>query len=598
MRPGLRLIDKALKSKPGQFPAPTLLVQLEPWHRTFFRNFQDLFRPSQESTPRLVSTPGEFWSDVFVPSHLPWNKFAQSGAFHLLAVLALWGSARLWPQSAHLTTPLAFHSSDVVYYQPSDYLPPLDTGGAKPRVAAKGDPAYSPQRIISVPPEADNHRQTIVTPPNLKITHDVPLPNIIAWNQPRPTIPLAATTRRASDMKLPALSTNIVAPAPDVNQKLAKAQMPLASPVAPAPDADNAISKHAMAVTQTAVIAPPPGIELASTRRLSDINIGHAQVVAPAPQLPVEEQHALYGHNRGSSLGNAGAAVVPPPPSMGGAGTAGSEGRLIALSLQPAAPTGPIEVPQGNRRGSFAATPEGKPGASGTPNTGSNASGAGTPGNGRGSGNGAGSGRSANGVPPGLFVANPLGSALVGGAGGRGAGGSGTGNATDNAHEMADLTTPRVGSPPRKPAPEISLDQQSDLEKKLFNNRKSYGMTLNLPNLNSAGGSWVMHFSELQDEQEKGDLLAPVATHSVDPGYPLELMRENVRGTVTLSAVIRSDGSVGEVQVVNGIDDRLDEYARNALAHWRFLPALRNGNPVALQAVVIIPFRPRAKVGF
>jgi len=31
---------------------------------------------------------------------------------------------------------------------------------------------------------------------------------------------------------------------------------------------------------------------------------------------------------------------------------------------------------------------------------------------------------------------------------------------------------------------------------------------------------------------------------------------------------------------------------------WKFLPALRNGNPVALQAVVMIPFRPRAKVGF
>lgn len=107
-----------------------------------------------------------------------------------------------------------------------------------------------------------------------------------------------------------------------------------------------------------------------------------------------------------------------------------------------------------------------------------------------------------------------------------------------------------------------------------------------------------MHFSELQDQKSSGDLMAPVATRTVDPGYPLELMRENIRGTVTLSAVIRSDGSVADVQVLNGIDDRLDAYARNALLHWQFLPALRNGNPVALQAVVIIPFRPRAKVGF
>jgi len=46
-------------------------------------------------------------------------------------------------------------------------------------------------------------------------------------------------------------------------------------------------------------------------------------------------------------------------------------------------------------------------------------------------------------------------------------------------------------------------------------------------------------------------------------------------------------------------DDRLDEYARMALSRWRFRPATRNGNPVALQAVVMIPFRPMLrKSGF
>jgi periplasmic protein TonB len=59
-----------------------------------------------------------------------------------------------------------------------------------------------------------------------------------------------------------------------------------------------------------------------------------------------------------------------------------------------------------------------------------------------------------------------------------------------------------------------------------------------------------------------------------------------------LSAVIRSDGSVGEVRILRGIDDRLDEYASAAMARWRFRPATRNGDPVALQAVVMIPFRP------
>ena len=593
MRQGFRLIETALKPKPNPLPAPTLLVQLEPWPRVFFRNLRDALWPRRTAELQISSSPADFWEDVFVRSRLPWLRFVESAILHTAVIVMLWGSARLWPQRVHVATPVAFHSSDVIYYQASD-LPPLDTGGAKPRVAAKGDPAYSPQPIISVPPDADNHRQTIVTPPKLKLDHDVPLPNVVAWNRPQPAIPLAAATRRTSDEKLPALSTAVIAPPPEVNQeKLNKAPTLAEAAVAPAPDVDNTVSRHALPVPQTAVVAPPPGIELASVHKLSDINIGHAKVVAPAPQLPVEEQRAVGSRAQGS-LGNPGAAVVPPPPSVQGAGT-NQEGRLIALNLQPAT-TGPVEVPNGNRRGTFAATPQGKPGASGTPDTAvanNQSTGGATPG--KGQSNGAGSGHNANGIPSGLFVGvgtagDSLSAAIAG---------SRNGSATAGDPPLiAGATPPRAGSMPRRPALEMSPDQQTDVERKVFANRKSYAMTLNLPNLNSAGGSWVMHFSELQDEKQSGDLVAPVATRTVDPGYPLELMRENVRGTVTLSAVIRSDGSVGDVQVLNGIDDRLDAYARNALANWRFLPALRNGNPVALQAVVIIPFRPRQKVGF
>jgi protein TonB len=76
------------------------------------------------------------------------------------------------------------------------------------------------------------------------------------------------------------------------------------------------------------------------------------------------------------------------------------------------------------------------------------------------------------------------------------------------------------------------------------------------------------------------------------------LMRQNVQGIVMLSAVIRSDGSVGEVRILRGVDDRLDVYASAALSRWRFRPATRNGDPVAIQTVVMIPFRPMRKPGF
>jgi len=115
-------------------------------------------------------------------------------------------------------------------------------------------------------------------------------------------------------------------------------------------------------------------------------------------------------------------------------------------------------------------------------------------------------------------------------------------------------------------------------------------MSLNMPNLNSAGGSWIIRFAELRPNGPQGDLIAPVATQKVDPGYPIELMRQNVSGNVTLRAVIRSDGTVGDVTVLNSVDDRLDDYARSALSHWRFQPATKNGSAVDLEAVVTIPF--------
>jgi len=116
-------------------------------------------------------------------------------------------------------------------------------------------------------------------------------------------------------------------------------------------------------------------------------------------------------------------------------------------------------------------------------------------------------------------------------------------------------------------------------------------MTMNMPNLNSATGSWVIRFAEIKASRQPGELLAPVASEGSDPGYPLELMRSNVQGTVTLYAVIDSVGAVGDIRVLSSPDARLDRYATAALARWKFFPATKDGTPVALEAVVMIPFR-------
>jgi TonB family protein len=508
-----------------------------------------------------------------VRSRLPWGRFVESAIFHTAVITVLWSTAQLWPRRPNLTPSPTFHGSDVITYQLSEYLPPLNTGSVPQTLPQKADPVYAPQPIISVPPEPDNRQQTIVTPPQLKLSHDVPLPNIVAWAHPAPSIPPAATASRTSDLRLPALPAPVVAPAPDISgSKLGPPPVLPSTVVAPAPEVSSVNTRQEVGLARPAVVEPPPGIEIASMRKLGDINIGRSQVVAPAPQLPLDEQHPLPSP---PSFAKSAVTVVPPPPAIQGAAGQDPDGRVIALSIHAMPPTGPVEVPRGNRRGTFAATPEGEPGASGTPpNTQAIE---------------ASSSKNVTELPPGLLVGPGPGTRSAVPVSGQSSATNSTTRSTADPPLIA-----RAGAP-RTLAAEVSPEHQSETERKVFGARRSYAMTLNLPNLNSAGGSLVMHFSELQEGERQGDLFAPVVTRAVAPGYPLELMRENVQGTVELSAVIRSDGSVGDVRVLNEVDDRLEAYARDALQRWQFLPALRNGNPVALQAVVKIPFKPRVR---
>jgi len=127
-----------------------------------------------------------------------------------------------------------------------------------------------------------------------------------------------------------------------------------------------------------------------------------------------------------------------------------------------------------------------------------------------------------------------------------------------------------------------------------------YSMHVNMPNLTSAAGSWVLNFAELDEVQrdiysgpEPSALTPPVAVHKVDPKYPPELRTAHIDGEVVLYAIIRKDGTVDSIQLVRGIDPRLDTNAMQALAQWKFKPAERAGSPLDLEAVVYIPFRSR-----
>jgi TonB family protein len=579
-----RLDDSAVVSEAERHSAPVFLTELEPRGRAFRSSVAALFRRTE--TPRALGN-GEFWPDVFVNRTLPWTSFVQSVVLHGGAIALVYMVSLAWIRQHALTPRAVFDPTSVTYYSQEEYLRPLDTGQGQVE-PQKGQPEFSRQAILSVPPEPDNRTQTIVVPPDIKLAQDVPLPNVVSWPQTLQSVPISATSPAAA---LPAFPTSVVAPPPEVNPSSARRTLAALSEniIAPAPDATGIANSREIRAPQAAVVEPAPAVDSANTRKYGDINIAHSEVVAPAPALPVSEQRAATGRMAGG-LGDGASGVVPPPPSMSGNGTSSSGSRLIALGVHPVAPTGPVEPPAGNRRGSFAATPEGKVGAAGTPDIAGRASDrAASLGSGGGRGQGT-NGKAGSGIPPGLHVgAAPVPDATSTIAS------SGSGGAMNPASSAPDASSlPTSNATQGKAATPLPDDKVTDVDRQVFGVRRVYSMTLNMPNLNSAGGSWVIRFSELSESAEKSALIAPEATHKVDPGYPIELIRQNVHGTVMLRAVIQQDGKVSEVKVLSSPDDRLDPYAQAAFARWQFRPGLKNGSAVPLEAVVSIPFRIRS----
>jgi TonB family protein len=558
-------------------PELLLLVAPEPWGRVFLRNLRDLFRRPEPVPLDRDLASAVFWPDVFVDRGLPWRRFLQSCAYHVLALALIWAGSRFLALQPHSTARPEFTHADVVYYAPSEYLPPLDTRRPTASRARKADPENSAQTIISLPPEADNRSQTVVTPPNVRLQHDVDMPNVVDWSGkpqlpigPAPAVPASEITRLA-----PQMDRSVIAPPPDLQ----------------------AASQKTLAAPQSTVIAPPPAVEAGTSRRLGDLNIGRSSVIAPAPQLSLDEQRALSGRSSATLRTPQGHSpqVIAPPPSLAASGRSRSGGGMVALSLHPAVGAPPVP-PEGNRRGSFAAGPEGHRGASGAPGA--------SAGSGKANGSGAGGVRetkSNSDLPAGLFVGKTSNttSPVVGDPAPKNSSAYSV-----NPNLIAGVRPPRVSARTLQPESESKL---SDEERAVFGNRKFYSLSLSMPNLNSAGGSWVIRFAAMKpdstpgapssraassDDSSSAQLSAPAATRKVDPAYPLELMRQNIGGTVILYGVIHANGTVGSVRVLRSVDDRLDQFASEAIAKWQFQPATRNGGPVDVEATFWIPFRP------
>ena len=123
--------------------------------------------------------------------------------------------------------------------------------------------------------------------------------------------------------------------------------------------------------------------------------------------------------------------------------------------------------------------------------------------------------------------------------------------------------------------------------------RRLHHGSIQMPNVTSYSGSWLVWFAERQPRagSTAARYASPVPLRKVDPKYYRGRSRTEVEGTVRLFAVIRKDGQRGFRRTAAPPGrPRLDRSAEDALAKWHFEPAKRDGVPVDVDAVFEIPF--------
>ncbi len=502
----------------------------------------------------------------------PLPVFTSSLAAHLMLgflLITVHGSAR------SRSTPKADLNPKIVYdlktIDLSKYLPvkkPADPGAAPgsaptpgnhPRRGTSGtDPRVS---IVSNPPHPDNFSQTILqplSPPELKITHDLPLPNIVL-----------------GDLAPPPAAQPQAPPAP----KAVKTIIPKG------PSPQNAGAPAAPVMTALAVEPPLPAPRL---------EVPVAPPVPPGPKPaaasgPAPSAAPLAKQTPSDAITNAQAGIQTSI-----AATTNSPEKLVSLSLTPTPLTPLISVPPGNRAGQFTVTPmaaaDGSPG--GESETGPET---GRPGNGTGGDESLAAGpdgKGGNGAQPPdpkaihSVSGDPAPSSAAGGA-----------------------LTPL---PPEKLVFKVDPDEVRKRRSGFVINSgpggggglRVYGVlkgarvyTVYLP---MPGRNWILQFAAPGAASDAADHAGQVQVHIEAPILPPSaidqfdfhrppLPEEKANQMIVLQGTIETDGSVKHLSVLQGLDDSADKAALAAFARWSFTPALRSGAPVAVEILVGVP---------
>ncbi|OOQ61866.1 energy transducer TonB [Mucilaginibacter pedocola] len=114
-----------------------------------------------------------------------------------------------------------------------------------------------------------------------------------------------------------------------------------------------------------------------------------------------------------------------------------------------------------------------------------------------------------------------------------------------------------------------------------------------------------LHPDSLLKAAQRGEVFTAVQRNPQFPGgnaafgqylaanikYPKNAAKNKIGGTVILTMIVETDGSVAEVKVLRSVDKELDEEAMRVVkASPKWLPAIQNDKPVRVMYNVPINF--------
>jgi TonB family protein len=83
----------------------------------------------------------------------------------------------------------------------------------------------------------------------------------------------------------------------------------------------------------------------------------------------------------------------------------------------------------------------------------------------------------------------------------------------------------------------------------------------------------------------------PALLIKVEPEYSEQARQAKFQGTVLLRVIIDEKGFPRQISVIRPLGMQLDEKAIEAVKHWRFKPATKDGKAVPVEATVEVKFR-------